>query len=409
MSFYNQAITTRILDANYNKTKSRTVFRLTNNKVFLANMRLINLGVTTNADNDELTAICGAYGVIKNIQLISNNQVIDQLQLANVYQAFLQQAKPNGNIISMEKYTAQNNIGLSVNPNGDNPPTSNIITQNSFAPKTKTDENKTPLGWLSLQQVFPFLKASQYFPTTKFKNCSIVIEYETDVSNITRGGTIKNTVEPNLIVDELQDDNFVSSVSKSYKPPVWTAIEYDRLHLKANEASVKGILKGFRGKYLQKILIVNSETNNANDSDGTRDLYSKLGSKYQNKQVIQLVVNGSNLFTGDGIDRDSKRLAYLTDTFGTQCKVSPFSGIGNNDASEIVNKALLGNTDYTGFFIGKTINTLELHFQRTIPVPPAHKFKQIYCQALNLNIFGYVPKTIAMNQDGSFNTVYVNE
>lgn len=403
MSFYNQAITTRILDANYNKTKSRTVFRLTNDKVFLANMRLINLGVTstTAAANDKhLTAICGAYGVIKNIQLISNNQVIDQLQLANVYQAFLQQAKPNGNIISMEKYTAQNNIGLSVNPNG--------ITQNSFAPKTKTDENQTPLGWLSLQQVFPFLKASQYFPTTKFKNCSIVIEYETDVSNITRGGTVKDTVEPNLIVDELQDDNFVSSVSKSYKPPVWTAIEYDRLYLDANAVSVKGLLKGFRGKYLQKILIVNSETDNANDSNGTRDLYSKLGSKYQNKQVIQLVVNGSNLFTGDGIDKDSKRLSYLTDTFGTQCKVSPFPGIGNNDASEIVNKALLGNTDYTGFFVGQTINTLELHFQRTVP-PTLNQFNKIYRQALNLNIFGYVPKTIAMNQDGSFNTVYVNE
>ena len=294
---------------------------------------------------------------------------------------------------------------MSVNPNG--------ITQNSFAPKTKTDENQTPLGWLSLQQVFPFLKASQYFPTTKFKNCSIVIEYETDVSNITPVGAVQNTVEPNLIVDELQDDNFVSSVSKSYKPPVWTAIEYDRLYLKEETRDgatqiLTGVLKGFRGKYLQKILIVNSETDNANDSNGTRDLYSKLGSKYQNKQVIQLVVNGSNLFTGDGIDKDSKRLAYLTDTFGTQCKVSPFPGIGNNDASEIVNKALLGNTDYTGFFVGQTINTLELHFQRTVP-PTLNQFNKIYRQALNLNIFGYVPKTIAMNQDGSFNTVYVNE
>ena len=69
---------------------------------------------------------------------------------------------------------------------------------------------------------------------------------------------------------------------------------------------------------------------------------------------------------------------------------------------------MLGNTDYTGFFVGQTINTLELHFQRTVP-PVANQFNKIYRQALNLNIFGYVPKTIAMNQDGSFNTVYVNE
>ena len=68
----------------------------------------------------------------------------------------------------------------------------------------------------------------------------------------------------------------------------------------------------------------------------------------------------------------------------------------------------MGNTDYTGFYVGQTINTLELHFQRTVP-PSASKFKNIYRQALYLNVFGYVPKTISMNNDGSFNVVYVNE
>lgn len=398
MSFYTSSLKTHLLDPIYNNSKFQTEFRLNQDTVYLSNMRICNLGLVSSG-NSNLNVLCGNYGIVKSIQLYDGNQLLDQLLEANTWLSFTQYNKNNEQNCNMDTFTAKNSLGFELN---------NGKSINCYNTKGSTNNNSTTsTSWLSLQQVFPFLKASAYVPTNLFKNLRIVINYETDTSKVLQSttATMDSTLQPLLIVDELVNDSSKASVMKSYSPPQWNSIEHDRLVL--DEITADGTqsksftINGFDNKTINRLLIVNSPTNNTDDPS---TLYGTNGSKVNYNQKIQIRINGANVFARDGIKNINHRLALLTDAWGTCNSITNLPGVVSNDANALVEKTRLGNTDYFGCRVNQFIQEFQIDYSRDKTGNMA-KDKR-YFQQLFLNIFAEVPKAINVSE-GQYNVVYL--
>ena len=106
MTFYNASIKTHLVDPIYDTSRFQTEFRLSGGTVYLSNMRLLNVGCTTDAAV-AYNALAGAYSVIKSIHLYDGNQLIDQLLEANVWAAFSQYNKRNSHSVDMETWNSR--------------------------------------------------------------------------------------------------------------------------------------------------------------------------------------------------------------------------------------------------------------------------------------------------------------
>ena len=133
-------------------------------------------------------------------------------------------------------------------------------------------------------------------------------------------------------------------------------------------------------------------------------LFGTLGSKANHNQIVQIRVNGANVFARNGITRPAERLAKLTDAWGTCTDPTPFSGISGNDTSALLDRNRLGNTDYFGCMVMQPISELQIDYQRDCPASGTNNGSQ-YRQQLFLNLFAEVPKRIVLS-DGSYNVMY---
>ena len=87
MSVYNSNIQTRIVDPVFDRESFRTEFRLGGtNALYLSNMRLINMGIETTADNKYLPLL-GAW-CMKSIHIYDGNKLLDQLLESTIYKDF---------------------------------------------------------------------------------------------------------------------------------------------------------------------------------------------------------------------------------------------------------------------------------------------------------------------------------
>ena len=398
MSFYTSSLKTHLIDPIYNTSKFQTEFRLNQGTVYLSNMRLCNLGLVSSG-NSGLNVLCGNYGIIKSIHLYDGNQLLDQLLEANIWLSFAQYNKNNEQNCNMDTFTAKNHLGYELN---------NKKAIPCYNTKGATNNSSTTAtSWLSLQQVFPFLKASAYVPTNLFKNLRIVINYETDVSKVLQDNaqTITSTLQPLLICDELVNDSSKASVMKSYSPPQWNSIEHDRLvvdEIPAAGPQTKSFtINGFDNKTISRVLIVNSPTENTSDPS---PLYGTNGSKTNYKQKIQIRINGANVFARDGIKDINHRLALLTDTWGTCNGITSLPGVVLTNDDSLVDKVRLGNTDYFGCRVNQFVQEFQLEYAREKTANMA--ISKRYFQQLFLNIFAEVPKAIRVSE-GQYNVVYL--
>ena len=204
MSFYTSGLKTSLIDSTYDRANFRTEFRFTEDKIYLSNMRVLNIGVTSNdATGRAYNKLVGTYGVIKQISLLDGNEVLSSMQDFNRYSAFKSYVKKNDANNSVNTYLQKNNMGF-IFEDIDSAAGRTKLEHLEDAEKITNDPVTTAKGWLSLRDCIPFLSASQYVPTNVFKNLRLVIEYDTKKSSFTEA-SLPNyaTVEPVLVADEM--------------------------------------------------------------------------------------------------------------------------------------------------------------------------------------------------------------
>lgn len=444
--FYSQGLKTTLIDSTYDKTNFRTEFKFDANQVYLSNMRLANIGAVCNTDVGETFSynfLVGSYGVIKQISLLDGNESLSNLVDFNRYNAFKSFTTKNDDNNSITKFLQVNNLGYvytdvdTVPPAIPLPPpqaTLGKIERLNNAGQLLNTEDSTTKGWLSLRDCIPFLSASQYVPTNVFKNLRLVIEYETNSQNFAKNAIQSfTTTEPFLIADMMVNSKVANQMMMEYKSLSWLDIETDRVVLPAL-TNVSGVLpnpvqevkfnvNGFNNKLVNRVVMCNQATseltfkpnNNINEVFYTD--FANIGSMGMLNQSLQVIVNGSNLFT-EPVNTANKRLAMLVDNYGDATMPLGYaytSGLkGETDNTSLVSKSLeiLNNTDYSVFTLGgQRIQELVLEYKRTgqlnTTASVANQRFQRFNQQLNLVLYAEVQKTLVLGQGGNYVIQYV--
>ena len=410
MSFYNQSVSTQIIDAQFNQSRYRSEFRVVKNGLYSTAMRVLNIGLQATGDG-RYNLLTGAQGVIKSIFLMDGRQVLDQVIDYNDFSAF--NAYNHSNNENRDIYHALSRHGMGfvfdkqpvVEAEDPEPQNPTLIKEDyPNAPHTaKALYEQSALGFLNLREVFPLLKQLPLVSTQIFPNLRVVIEYDTSSSLVLNdGGGVAGTSLPILVVDQIMNAQLEASTVSAFKSVVWSAVELESVVLPATGAgtqSVKYRLNGFSNKTLMNVLVQKKA------STQLSDLYKNKGSVTGFAEKFQLVINGSNLFPLDGIVGSNQRLALLHDTYNA-CNAHPASAnlaMYNSDDFIDLAEDRVGQTDWFGCSVNKPITSLELQYSRQFVATMDAR----YSQALTLNVFGTVLKSIVKNPKGGYTVIYL--
>jgi len=435
--FHTQGLQTKLIDSVYDRTNFRTEFRFDPNQVYLSNMRLLGLGAVCSgnvAESFSYNFLVGTYGVVKQITLYDGNETLSNLVDFNRYSAFKSFTTKNDDNNSITKFLQVNNLGYvytdvdTLDASGAVLTLGKIERLNNAGQLLNTDSTTTK-GWLSLRDCIPFLAASQYVPTNVFKNLRLVIEYDTNSQNFAKGAILTyKTTEPFLVADMMVNSKVANQMMMEYKSLSWIDLETDRVVLPAVSLvsntnvnpvqEVKFNVNGFNNKRVNRVVMCNQATseltykpaNNINAPVYTD--FANMGSMGMLNQSLQVIVNGSNLFT-EPINTANKRLAQVVDNYADA--VCPLgygnvSGlIGATDATSLVSKSveILNNTDYSVFTLGgQRVQELVLEYKRTGQyengVSNANQPVRRYNQQLNLVLYGEVQKSLVLGEKGNY-------
>ena len=412
MSFYNGSIKCREFQPNSNSTNYRTEFRLPSDKVYLANMRVLNVGVKGVAGGEKLNQLVGSLGVIKSLTLLDGNEQLDASDNFNMWAGWKSYNTTNDKNLSINYRLHNNAMGQvtdgSLNTGEDvKPLRTQVDTTDNVA--------NTPKCWISLSDYLPFLEASNYLPTNVFRNLRLVIEYETDVDNITPNGTDPlSTLEPFLVVDELENPDIAMQVMKEYQGVTFRPIENSRVVLPALVPTVGApnptqaqtfTIQGFNDKTVDRLLLVKEQTATKSPTMG------RLGSVGQFQETVQYNVNGANLLQGAGLTTRNQTLAMLYDLYGDCDGLMPntwLSEASNNyeQASDVGTQL-----EYAGVNIGQFVQNFQLQYGRTgqfdSTTGATPQSNLLLNQQLNLQLFAEVQKQLSMRGDGSYAIRYL--
>jgi hypothetical protein len=417
MAFYTNSISTEIYNAVYDASKSRSEFRLPADKLFLSNLRILNLGITAiDGTTGRYNLINGATGaIIKNIYLYDGSQVIDKIINFADFSAFQEYNHSNQENNDIYKILHRTGLGFVYDrvPNGDGVVATPPIIKENFANaphKPQLSAENSPKGFLSLRECMPVLKAGglPYLHTGLMKNLRIVIEYNVAGSLVGAGTELPlSTVQPILVADCYEDAKVAAEFLSSFKQVAWVSNELEIVQLPvptvsdvANKSqSLKFRLTGAEDKFVNYILMQNKGTTDVST------LYGNHGSETMVGQSIQLFVNGSAHLPEQGITSPNQRLALLHDTWSV-CNAHhssadlvmylPDQYIANADDR-------VGRTDYFSCVVNKKVTSLDLVFGRELPTGALSR----YSQALILNVFYGVLKTIVKDNKGGYQILYI--
>lgn len=416
MSFYGNNVKSHLVDPINDVKNRRSEFRLIPDLFYFANLRLLNIGMKSNVAQ-KYNELVGAMGVISQILLMDGTQVIDSVNKANIVQGFRSYNKSNADNVSLETQLRHNNLGFAAVREADDDEEFIRIINGFNAREVTNNSSTTPQCWIDLMEVFPVLKQLRFVHTSMFPRFRVVIQYESDKYSL-QGGTsqaaatasIIETIEPLLVADELQDENEAMKYLKEFRGIVFPSIENDMVvvdlvdnipanSIKQQKNTYK--INGFNGKFINRLLIGKQSQKG---SDHNSALYKNLGSEAQAKEKIQVRVNGANKLPRDGAINHNERLGMLHDTWG-QCNVAPASNLVdlvNGDNHYTTPGNYVGHLDYFGMNIGEKISDFQVDYER-YGVDGSSPLSQ----ALNLNVFGEVTKSISVMQDGSYRVSYL--
>ena len=402
------SIRTVLLDADNDQPNRRTIFRLPDG-IYPSNLKLLNVGCTVNDVTPiSYNNLAGVLALIRQISILDGATVLDSIDKANIWNAFKSYNRGNDQNRDLQKNLQKNNLGFEVATGSYK--IQPYYTDNTVA-KATNNANTTAKAWLDLSTMFPFLKQIKYIDTAMFPKFRVVIEYDTDRFPWMQGGNFSDcsTVEPLLVVEEINDPQFRNSVWKDFKGMSYVSYEVDTVRLEAvlptstdtqKKQNETFRLNGFNGKILNRAVVSKNSLNIA-DARGS-DKYGRLGSEAQNSEVFQLRVNGSQLFPRSGIVDNNERLAVLNDTWGVLNSIPCAGSLPFYDSVNYVddNNNTLGHLDYFGCNVGYKIEDLQLDYERkgAYSATLVDQSEGTYNQALYINMFGEIMKRLVFNK-----------
>ena len=416
MSYYTSSIETHEIQAYTNSTNFRSEFRLDADKLYMSNMRLMNIGFKeNNAVTRDVNRLVGAYGIIKSLSLFDDNELIDSLDNFNLWAGFSCYNKKNDDNLSTNYFLKKNNMGLV--SQGTNP-SQNAVVDVVLADNT-ADNVTGARTWFDVSAYLDFLKQSKFVPTHYFKRLRLVIEYETDVKNLTPNHTDPvSSLEPFLIVDEMKDPDVIMNVLKNYGTIQYQPIETSRVVMPAfanadlptssSEGKLQEVtftIQGFNNKSINRLVMMPV----GQSVESTK--YGKIMATAVNLNNFQVRTSEGNLLQGQGITLDNQRRKMLSDLYG-DCNDQVGAVWVQNANTVIANdSATLG---FLEPFAVKLEQEMVQNFQVTLgrkSVYDASVGSQNlarYNQILHLHFFAEVVKEIVVNpKNMSYSISYV--
>lgn len=411
MAFYTQNVKTEIFNAVFDSSLYRSQFNLTNDTLYMSNLRLLNVGLTGVENTKRYNLVNGVNAIIKNITLYSDNTIIDKVINFSDYSAFQQYNKSNQANSDVSKMLVRNGLGFVYERTpqteaGEEPNAITIKETFPNAPHTpNASRENTVKGFINLREVFPILKGAggmQFLHTGMLKNMKLVIEYMTAGAVVDGAGVIDATTQPILVCDSVTDPSVASKFLSEFKSQQWVSSEIESVVLPASadagRQSQKFRLTGAESKFVNSILIQKK------GSTAVSTLYDSHGSETMVDEQIQLFTNGSAHLPEQGVVSAMQRLALLHDSFGVSNTHTCASDLPMYNTADFVDGALdrCGRLDWFGCIINKRITSLDLDYSRLIATGALAR----YSQGLTLNVFYGVVKALVKTQKG-FEIVYV--
>ena len=418
MSYYTDDIETHEVQAYTNSTNFRTEFRLDADKLYMSNMRLLNIGFKENtAVTHSVNRLVGAYGVIKNLSIFDDNELIDSLDNFNLWSAFSCYNKKNDDNLSTNYFLKKNNMGLV--SQGTNPSQNGNI--DVVLADNTADSTTGARTWLDMSAYLDFLRRSRFVPTHYFKRLRIVIEYETDIANLTPANTdAVSSLEPLLVVDEMKNPEVIANVLKNYGTIQYQPIETSRVVMPAHPnpptgpgaAGGEGVvqevtftIQGFNNKSINRLVMMPV------GQSQTSTKYGNLMAQAVNLNNFQVRTSEGNLLQGQGITLDNQRRKMLTDLYG-DCD-DQVGAVWVQNANTVI----ANDSQTLGFlspFAVKLEQDMVQNFQVTLGrktvynVAGGDQSTYRYNQQMHLHFFAEVLKQIVVNpKDMSYRISYV--
>ena len=415
MAFYTNDVQTEIFDAVFDSSKYRSQFNLTNDKLYMSNLRLLNVGLTAVDNTKRYNLVNGVGAVIKNITLYSDNTIIDKVVNFSDYSAFQQYNKTNQANSDVSKLLMRNGLGFVFEraPRTTDTPSplapNSVLIKEAFpnSPHVPSLSRETSVkGFLNLRECFPILRGDgglKFLHTGLMKNMKLVIEYMTAgvlVDGAT--GVVDGTTQPILVADSVADPAAASKFLSEFKSQQWVSSELESVVLPASAVVGKQYQKfrltGAEGKIVNSLLIQKK------GSTAVSTLYDSHGSETMIDEAVQIYVNGAAHLAEQGVVAPMQRLALLHDSFGVlnthTCASDLKMYLPTNFVDDAPNRC--GRLDWFGCIVNKRVSSLDLDFSRSIVSGAEAR----YSQAITLNVFYGVVKALVKTANG-FEVVYV--
>ena len=390
MSLSNEIITHQLDPVLFDQR--RCEFRL-DPKVYLSNWRLADLGIkvtggnqdhSTKHRNTRFATNLGAYAIIDRIRLLNGSVEIAELRNVNQFLAFNNLQRTNANAFNVNRTLNKSSFALDVESDASAVPRMQLKKYNEMDTTLTTDAN-TPLSYLDLTQVIPFLKAQSYVLGTELQSLRLIIEFlPPTTANINKiilsdatAVTAYEILKPTLIIDELADSTAASKLKN--KPITYINMDHEVVNVSANTTTINQRLRAFDDKLVRRMLMLNEDVNNATPSK----YFGGLTSYAMYKQKLQFSLNAGKLFPYNGIEDENQQLAMLNDTWGTHIlpqgaqmfdlrhKPSLYAYQSSNGSIYPEAGNLVSQMSYAGFQVNQKIDELQLEYQRSVFTPVA--------------------------------------
>ena len=396
---------THIYDAVVHSNE-RSELRLDPMRLYSAELRLGQLKVA-NVLNRRFNAVSGVYSLIKNIYLMNNSDILDQLYEAHNYLAFNTSVQAeNANNYSFMNHLNGNNNSYVV---GSDHVQGDGVQEKKIMLLEPLETPETLSGYLNLKRCFNILSQlpGGMIDTNVFKNVSIVIEWRDRgewkscfEEDIEAAADTMQIVAPQLFADEILSP---VDMPKSYKAQFLT-FELDKFYCLGGvvnqQIQTKARCNAFTGKYIERILLSNIDPTSFT-SAGKGDYVKCDGSRAYKDELINIVVDGDTVLDFLGCDTPARKLGILTDCFGDVCIPvgSNLSELTNaDDLLHSTTQTMRGKLSFFGCFVRNRATEVYVHHQRTCTASERSPFW--------LYVLGQVGKELQVD-GGGYNVAYL--
>lgn len=417
-----------IIDPIYYLEKSRAEFRLSPGTAYFADLRLIDIGISSAAGNTEYNGLLGAESPIEQISIMDGGVTIEALNRAQYLRAWQKLQSSNDGNISVGRETTHNALGYIVNGKLDNSAAAFGQGQNAqtipAVPTNQVSANNAK-AWISLRDMFPFLAANPILPTNIFKDFRVVVQFSDAqaLTNLVKNSALADlsTSRPLLLAEELEASDEKVKAMAQYEGVRWFSWEHDQFRLDAlanppnttlatsvgDEVAVTQRMRGFTGKYLQSLVIQCTPTLLTSYRTGANNkLFGQYGSKSLFRPSFNVRVNGANKIPREGLVGKNRRLAGCTDVLGNWNVPSfqIYNGFIFNNGISADLQTSIGAADFTALDIEDYCEDLQVTIRRS-----AGHAQVDLNQAINVSVWGHVSKALIVNASGDYVIVNTNE